>query len=143
MSVCDAVNDVVKAGLWQAKPSGVVKHFVVDMLWWGGEGNGKDDGEWQPEDDESQEAVEIAADEREVRFVSGTRLEAWLTHESLCVNYDSDVNEERDEKRNQNQNDDDTYLGMKWVIEEGDCMTSLHCLPVSIGSSFLLFRRLQ
>lgn len=108
MSVCDAVNDVVEARFRQSNPDRVIKHFVADVLWRCRKRDGKDDSKWQPEEDKCQKAVKVASYEREVGLVSGAFLEAWLAHKSFSVDYDSDVNEKRDEQRNKNQCNDDT-----------------------------------
>lgn len=96
MAIGDAVDDVVEAGLRQPQPGGVVKHFIGDVLRCGRVGDGEDDSKGQPENHKSQEAVKVASDECEVRFIHDARLERGLTHEFFGVNYDADVNEECD-----------------------------------------------
>lgn len=99
MAIRDAVDDVVEARLGQAQPGGVVKHFVGDVLRRGRVGDGEHDCEGQPENHKRQEAVKVASDECKVRFVHDARLERRLTHEFFGVNYDANVDEECDEKR--------------------------------------------
>lgn len=62
MTICDAVDDVVKARFRQSEPCGVIEHFVVDVLRRCGVGDGKNDAERQPKQHERQEAVKVAAD---------------------------------------------------------------------------------
>lgn len=98
MSICDAVDDVVKAGFRQAHPGRVIKHFVADVLRRCRHRNGECDAKWQPEQHECEEAVKVASHKREIRFVHGIWLKTRLTHELLRVNYNANVNEERNQQ---------------------------------------------
>lgn len=75
VAVRDAVDDVVEARLGQSQPSGVIKHFVGDVLRRCRVGYGEDNCEGQPENDKCQEAVKVASDKCKVRFVHDARLE--------------------------------------------------------------------
>lgn len=99
MPVSDAIDDVMETRLGKTKPGCVIKHFVVDVLRRSRIRDGENDSKRQPEQNKSQEAVKITSDQRKVRLVHGTLLEAWLAHEFFGIDDDSNVNKKCDEQR--------------------------------------------
>lgn len=102
MTIRHAVDQIVEAWLWQSNPCCQIECLVGDVAGRCWIGEWKNDNKWKPKNDEREETVKVAAYKWKVCLVAHAWLEAGLAHKLLRVNYDSNVYEEGDQKRNEN-----------------------------------------
>lgn len=88
VTIRDAIDDVVEAGLAQTDPGGVVEHAIGHI---GRSVVGEHDSEGQPEGDEDDETVKVGARQRQIPGVVQAGLEVGRSHETFHVENDADV----------------------------------------------------